>query len=269
MLKRLAIFAISALMAVSVSSQPNKTANSNQQVANTKHARAAKPSPEKESETDHNKAKADPDPPEWHAAIKGPEWWLVIVGFATLIVVGWQTAILGKSVSVARESAKTSGRQVELYANAERARITMDISDIGKRSFRIRGKNTGRVVAEIILARGYSVILPYGESLPAVPPYLSEPNAYEGFVEFTPPNEFIEPIPDGEGYVFRVDLSSDTLCVAIRDREYVLWAYGRICYRDGISSLLRETRFCYEAAVYGDMETDLLMSGPESYRKAT
>ena len=174
---------------------------------------------------------------------------------------------MGDSVAVAKNSAETTGKQVELYANAERARITIDITDSG-RSFRIRGKNTGKAVAQIQRADGYTLVLTYGESLPPVPPYLSEPDTLGDFVESVPPNEFIAPV-DWKGYDFMADLSDLDLCAAIRDKQKVLWAYGRIVYMDGISSRRRETRFCYEATVDARMETNIDMSGPGVYRLET
>lgn len=126
-------------MAASVSGQPNKTANSNQQPGHPEQPVTAKSTPEKQNGTADDKGKADSDPPKWYAPLERPDWWLVILGFGTLLVVGWQTKILGDSVAVAKNSAETTGKQVELYANAERARITIDITDSG-RSFRIRGK---------------------------------------------------------------------------------------------------------------------------------
>jgi hypothetical protein len=267
MLKHLAILAIAAFVTVSVSSQPNKTPNPNQQPGHTEQAVVVKSTPEKQNESATGQPKTNPDPPKWYASLERPDWWLVIVGFGTLAVVGWQTKILGDSVAVAKKSAETTSQQVELYANAERARITIDITDSG-RSFRIRGKNTGKAVAQVKRASGYTLVLPHGKPLPPIPPYLSEPETLGDFVESVPPNEFIVPM-DSNGYNFMIDLSDLDLCAAIRDKQKVLWAYGRILYIDGISPHLRETRFCYEATVDENMETNIDMSGPGVYRLET
>jgi len=266
MLKSLAILAIAAFMAICVSSQPNQTPNPNEQPAHPEQAGIAKASPEKQNEAAADKAKANPDPPKWYASLERPDWWLVILGFGTLIVVGWQTRILGNSVAVAKKSAETTDKQVDFFINAERAKITIDITDSG-RSFRITGKNTGKAVAKITLARGYQVILPYGQKLPEIPPYLSDPDTFGDYVEWVSPNDSITPIDLGrEGYDFLADLSSDDLCAAIRDKQSVLWAYGRFLYFDGISPHRRETRFCYETTVDERMNTNILMSGPMAYR---
>jgi len=269
MLKGLAILAIAAVMAVCVSGQPNKTPNPNQQPGQPEQANAAKPTPTQQSETGNDKGKPDTNSPEWYAPLKRPDWWLVIVGFGTLIIVGWQTLILGRSVAVAQKSAETTGQQVEFFINAERAKMTIDITD-SRRSFRVRGKNTGKAVAKITLARGYQTVLPYGQSLPESPPYSSEPDTFGDFIESVAPNDFISPIDlDRDGYDFMADLSDPDLCTAIRDKQKVLWAYGRILYMDGISSHRRETRFCYEATVDEKMESNILMSGPAIYRLET
>lgn len=178
-----------------------------------------------------------------------------------------QTGILEKSVYVAQKSAETTSHQVELYVNAERAKITIDIADSG-RSFRIRGKNTGKAVAQVRRASGYSLILPYGQQLPPVPPYLSESDTLGDFVEYVPPNEFIAPM-DEEGFDLKMNLSDPDLCTSIRDKHSALWVFGRFVYFDGISPTRREFRFCYEAEVDQKIETNIIMSGPGVYRLET
>jgi hypothetical protein len=275
MLKRLAIFAIAAFMAICVSGQPDKAPDPNQQIGKTEpvHSLAAQTPPKEKDKPAAYKDATSSGPPAGNASVERPhwwcssEWWLVIVGFGTLIVVGWQTKILGKSVAVAKKSAEATEKQVDLFVNAERAKITMYIVDSG-RSFYIRGKNTGKAVAQVKLAVGYSLVLPRGKPLPAVPPYLSEPDTLRDFLESVPPNESIAPM-DGSGNDFMMNLRDPDLCAAIRDKQKTLWTYGRIVYMDGISSHQRETRFCYEAAVDAKLETNIDMSGPGVYRLET
>jgi hypothetical protein len=180
-----------------------------------------------------------------------------------------QVGLMERQTKVSEQTSQNATDSLNLFVNAERARITIDIADSG-RSFRIQGKNTGKAVAKITLARGYTAVLPHGQRLPETPPYLSEPETFGDFIESVSPNDSITPIDlDRDGYDFLVDLSDLDLCAAIRDKQKVLWAYGRILYLDGISSLRRETRFCYEATVDERMNTGILMSGPMAYRIET
>lgn len=278
MLKRLAIVAIAAFVVIGVSSQPNKAANPDQQVGNTEPVHpvgsfTAQAPPEEKRKPTTDKDATNCDAPTGNAPVErshwwfSSKWWLVIVGFGTLIVVGWQTSILGKSVAVAKKSAEATEKQIDLFINVERAKISMYIVDSG-RSFYIRGKNTGKAVAQVKLAVGYSLVLSHGKPLPAIPPYLSEPDTLGDFIESVPINESIAPI-DGSGNDFMMNLSDLDLCAAIRDKQKTLWAYGRIVYMDGISSHRRETRFCYEGAVDAKLETNIDMSGSGVYRLET
>jgi hypothetical protein len=281
MLKRLAIFTVAAVVAVGVSAlatgggtknkvdpQPdNRSENQDSQEAPSVVVQVGT----QQGDTTCTKDKEDTD----RDLAKYTRWLAIFTLILAIVsmVQGYFLYVHGVELSAlakaAKESADTASKQTSLYANAERARITMDISDMGERSFRIRGKNTGRTTAEIVLARGYTVTLPFGKPLPEPPPYLSEPDTFGDFVEFTAPNEFIEPIPDGEGYTFLANLNDINDCAAIRDKRSALWVYGRIVYNDGVSTERRETRFCYHATVSEELETDLVMSGSLSYRIAT
>ncbi|HEY0264458.1 MAG TPA: hypothetical protein VGC07_08030 [Granulicella sp.] len=179
-----------------------------------------------------------------------------------------QADLMERQTTVAEQASKNATDSLNFFVNAERAKITMDIADRG-RSFLVRGKNTGKAIAKITLAAGYSFVLPYGQELPSTPPYFSKPETNADFVEWTAPNEFIDPIPEGKGYELMADLSDIELCSAIRDKKSALWVFGRICYGDGVSSTLRETRFCYEADVDENMITNLMMGGPAIYRVET
>jgi hypothetical protein len=178
-----------------------------------------------------------------------------------------QVDLMERQTKVSEQTSQNATDSLNLFINAERAKITIDIADSG-RSFRIRGKNTGKAVAQVKRASGYTIILPYGQQLPPVPPYLSEPDTLGDFVESIPPNEFIAPMDNG-GDDLMMNLSDLDLCAAIRDKRSALWVFGRFVYFDGISQQRRELRFCYEADVDQKMETNISMSGPSAYRVET
>jgi hypothetical protein len=140
------------------------------------------------------------------------------------------------------------------------------------RSFEIVAKNTGKTTAIVTYARGRSLILPFGELLPATPPYLTEDLSGWDYSELIEPGIPIDLMnddtPNGD-YGLLADLSDIGRCEQIRDKKINLWVFGRIVYGDGISSIERETRFCYRAEVSSSLETNIAMAGPPAYRKAT
>jgi hypothetical protein len=203
-----------------------------------------------------------------YKAMKTPEWWLVALGFPTLIFVGWQARETRKAAQATLKSAEATHTQIELYVNAERARMTMDVTNRG-RSFSIEAENTGKAIAKVTYARGFSVVLPYGQALPSVPPYVCEAPSESDYVEWIHSGVKIDLLNDAGRYGLMADLSDVELCKNIRDKKVTLCVYGRICYGDGISSSERETRFCYEASVEEPLETYLAMGGPAIYRVET
>ncbi|HTV06753.1 MAG TPA: hypothetical protein VME86_15400 [Acidobacteriaceae bacterium] len=107
MLKALAILGMWLLCTGIMAGQPNKAPDPNQQITQPKpnHPATGQTAPEKHNEPAAHEPETGSDPPEWYAPLKRPEWWLVIVGFGTLGVVGWQTKILGISVKAAQTAA--------------------------------------------------------------------------------------------------------------------------------------------------------------------
>jgi hypothetical protein len=180
-----------------------------------------------------------------------------------------QSGILGESVAIAKQSAEATRQQIELYVNAERGRMTMDVREVG-RSFAIDGLNTGKGIAKITYARGVSVVLHHGEELPATPAYLAKRNPNWDFVEWVDSGKKIDLFRDNDGEIgLLADLTDPKLCDDIRDEKSVLWVYGRICYGDGISPVERETRFCYQTTVEDSPEIGFCASGPAIYRVET
>jgi hypothetical protein len=140
MRKCLAIFAVTALMAVSVSSQPNKTSDHKYQSANQSQSSIVFAAPEKQDCATTDQAQANSYPPKWYAPLERPEWWLVLVGFVTCGVIGWQSfetrraatatresvAVLEKSVAAARAGADAAASQIQLVKDKERARVRIE-----------------------------------------------------------------------------------------------------------------------------------------------
>lgn len=189
-----------------------------------------------------------------------------IVMGQTLTAIRKQAGLMERQTVVAEIASKNATESIGFFVNAERARITMDIGEMG-RSFSIKVKNTGKAMAKVLYAKGVNMVLPYGENLPPEPPYLSEKRT--DFSECLNPTESLDIFNDRGEYGLLADLSSVELCEQIRDKKVALWVFGRIVYEDGISPVERETRFCYEALVEPPLSTYLAMGGPPEYRLMT
>jgi hypothetical protein len=120
MLKRLAILAVVLTVAVSMSCQPNKATDQKQEHAEaTNSAITAANGINKQNRSTANETKSNSNPPKWYAAIKRPEWWLVIIAALTGIVVGWQAWETRKAAEASRDS-------IALILRKERPRITVE-----------------------------------------------------------------------------------------------------------------------------------------------
>ena len=124
MWKSLAILGV-VLFTGSVSGQPNQAATGNQQKPQPK-AQAASIASSKQSADTHTSTTND-DPPEWHAAIKRPEWWLVVAAFLTIFYLAKQAKETRKAAEATKDIAvagkDTAKRQLRAYIVPERGSI--------------------------------------------------------------------------------------------------------------------------------------------------
>jgi hypothetical protein len=192
----------------------------------------------------------------------------VVIALLTLRAIERQAEFMRSQTELLARQTQNTSDSLNFFMNAERARMTMVVKEMG-RSFSIDAENTGRAIAKVTYARGQSLILPFGESLPVIPPYLSEKKPDGDFAEWVHSGSTIDLLNDNGNYGLLADLSDESLCGRIRDKQVVLWVFGRVCYGDGISPEERETRFCYEAYVEKPLNTYLPMGGPPIYRLET
>jgi hypothetical protein len=178
---------------------------------------------------------------------------LLLVGIAGTYIALRSLKNIERQTKAGEIAANAAFSNAQAVILSERAKMVAHVEEFAGRSFLVQGWNIGRVTAKIRLIRGYTKILPYGQKLPPVPPYLSDPPFNRDYVEWVPPNKFIDIFPDTDDYRLIADLSSDELHADIKSQRRVLWVYGRICYEDGILPEPRETRFCYETALDGKL----------------
>jgi len=192
------------------------------------------------------------------------KWTLIFSGL--LAVVGLLGIFLAwRTVTATRDAAKAALKQTELYVNAERARVGIDISNMGH-SFKIDGKNSGRTSARITYSHGFTVVLDTGDALPHVPAYLSDADDNSEWID---PTEKFDIFTGPDRYGMVADLSDPALCECIRDGKAILWAFGCIRYFDGISPDKREKRFCFATSVDESLETYIYSAGPAEYQSET
>ncbi|MGD0547847.1 MAG: hypothetical protein ABR991_08455 [Terracidiphilus sp.] len=157
MLKRLAIIAIAAIVAVSVSGQPNQIANQKQEPAKQSQPTVLPAgSQNKQTSKQTDQPKPDTNPPKWYAALDRPDWWVVGLAFFTACVICWQSW-------ETRKSASAAFAQIQMTKAKERARLEIKGSGMGclkgrHDSWWIKGffefRNTGNSKAYIIKTGG-------------------------------------------------------------------------------------------------------------------
>jgi hypothetical protein len=250
MLKGVAILASAAIIAISVPAQPQKAADREEgSAAQRQQAVADSENLKKRASGPAEQAKNDPDPPKWYASLGRPDWWLVILGFGTLLVVGWQTKILGRSVAVAQKAADAAKTSADIAAGVSIPTLAIDefgIGDVGIANaeaffqfpkIKITIKNHGQTPAFL---KWWSLCFTC-ENLPDLP-------VYEGPGHGMPLEKTV--VPPGGAYTLpdlaffqRQEFSLDD-AKAIIKREKVFNAYGYICYGDIFGHHLRRLKFC-------------------------
>lgn len=149
-MRRLAILAVAAVMAIGVSGQPDKTADAKQQKANDAPSLVDAP----KGSADHQ-AQADSDSGKWYTPLERPEWWLVGAAFLTLYAV-WRQV---------RESAKATKAMQDSIALQEKA-LEQWIEPVNWRSElqpAMEGVNFLRIRLEIINPTAFPVIIKVGK----------------------------------------------------------------------------------------------------------
>jgi hypothetical protein len=100
------------ILAIFMSCKANRTSNKDKQETPQKSPAAVtlldNEGPETHSE------KTDNDSTEWRAAIKRPEWWLVVAAFLTLVFVAWQAWETKQAVQGAADSVEAINRQAAI-----------------------------------------------------------------------------------------------------------------------------------------------------------
>jgi hypothetical protein len=100
----LIVFLIVGMFAVHVSGQPNQAASNE-----NKSAKGEAPAPSSSItksyyESEKNPNHSDNQPPHWYASLKGPEWWLVIVGILTLFAIVYQSREMARATKAMQRS---------------------------------------------------------------------------------------------------------------------------------------------------------------------
>ncbi len=264
MRKRLAILAIAVFVAVSVSGQPNKAPYPDQHPANPEHTDILKTTPKKQNEATSHKTETNVDPPEWYTAIKRPEWWLVIVGFGTLIVVGWQTRILGRSVAVAEKS-------VNAFVSKERAWIFMRAKITDDLNVTFYAENRGASPAYFTSGFVDCEVFDRSVEFPKEPDYTYDAGEWlfsvEDWSPWLPANSERE--IGGYDAAIMQDVKGQEFFDKVTSGKFRLWFYGIVRYRDNISPIIHKTKFCMACFINDYGEAFIHERGPEEYNRKT
>lgn len=229
------------------------------------------------------KANANSQPPAehgpigWQTAFEPPTWsnWaLVVVGFLTSAAALLTLLAIRKQAVIMQKQTDATQKSVELFANAERARITVEVSRLGNFSLEFKAKNIGRTTARIIDSACFSCSFDRGERLPETPEYVTaganmEMEATDALApgESFPLTRQSERAQEVGFQPFLIaDLSAQATRNNLASHGSVIWIYGRIRYYDGISPEAREYRFCFKILSDADNNTWAQLGGPLAYR---
>ena len=107
-----------------VTREPYKYRNAKDTSSQEEHGRVfASESDNEPNQTTHNTYQ---NSPSWYTAFKRPEWALVLVGIATLLVIGWQAWETRRSVGAGTVSALSAKISADALINSERAWVMVD-----------------------------------------------------------------------------------------------------------------------------------------------
>jgi hypothetical protein len=266
-MKQLAIFvALLCILAVNIAAQPNNSSPKaeNKSIANAKSS----PVFNDNQESATNAEKASDDPPNWCAALKRPEWWLVIIAAFTGMVIAWQAMEMAKATKAMEASTEATEKSVTLLdkqsilmINAQRAWIMVDIewqqgAHIHESS--VDGvENTG--ISVIFLCRNegqsFGQITEQGYVLKIVDLPLPKEPDFSNIEILRYSTEHIAANTPGEPYHI------GDICNGRRQLNNMMVLYGRVKYRSVYGE--HETRFGYTITGIGNLERLPLSSYPK------
>lgn len=206
--------------------------------------------------------------PWWYVLIAWPDGITVWALLATLGAIVWQAVETRRAATGAINAAEATQRSIELTIHMQRARMGIRVRPIKDipNAFEFHALNLGNTNAKIVYARGFFAKLEGGQPLPATPPYVAEEVRPRIITWVSPGGDFRLTMQENRiERAMLLYLQDEAKRNDIKLRGHTLWAYGRICYEDGINPEIREKRFCYYVAIAEDGDAELVAGGPDSY----
>lgn len=165
--------------------------------------------------------------PQSYAALKSPEWWLVVLGFPTLFFIAWQ-------VIETRRTAKATLRYVEAVIEGQRPIIaaamvgnpTKELHDRDAPRIRIALSNKGITTAYEVTYQSWIELLPF--------PFADFTGAADHFASENPCSIY----PHYDPIILNIPIRNGLSEAQLKDlRELRLYACVRICvtFRDAFS----------------------------------
>jgi len=205
-------------------------------------------------------------------------WWYVLIAWpdgitawsllATLGAIVWQAVETRKAAIGAINAAQATQRSIEVTIHMQRARMGIRTGTVkdAPNAFEFHAVNLGNTNAKLFYARGFFVKIEGGQPLPDTPPYVAEEVRQKIITWVSPGGDFRLKVQQNQiERAMLLDLRDEAKRNDIRFHGHTLWAYGRICYEDGINPEVREKRFCYYVSINEDGDAELVAGGPDSY----
>jgi hypothetical protein len=261
----IAVFVLCLIAAIMTRAPyPNPKADQYSESAQTQAPRSVCVS-EKPDKGTNQAGTADNGSPDWHTAIKRPEWLTLFVAVVALGVIAWQAVEMRRATGAMRDSA-------DALVNAERPWLNTTVERGPTRlEYKFSVTNLGRTPALII---GAMTCRHSGAELPEEPEY---PKGMTGVEDLMNVSQNMRMLAPGEHWEFyNMDFTHYTKqfkeweLKAILIGESKFFFYGKIKYRDVFKpDALHETGFCYLYDRERPEETFLLYGKHPDYNQYT
>jgi hypothetical protein len=256
MLKRSSVVAFVAFATVSALCQSNQPTGGGKPAGSQNKLAAPSTNYDRKQTSDRTEpAETHPDSIKWYTNLERPDWWLVIIGALTGIVIGWQSFETRRAAQAMRDSnlATASSQRARLSINAQHR--DTERGHRTDRRFQLIATNFGKTIAEV-----FEVATKLAHQGPELFKHLETMD-----FPLPVPNRFREPylIQPGEHWqIAEIDISEVVepgMEIEIESgRRIAVW-YGWIIYRDFVGQA-HQRKFFY---MYSGRNETFFAVGPE------
>jgi hypothetical protein len=208
---------------------------------------------------------------KWLAWVGDSNWWLVIIGALTGGAIVWQAAETRRAATGTLKAAEATRQSVEALIGKERARIFMSATITKNLDVRFSAENRGESPAYFTSGFVNCASGELSEELPITPDYTFDAGEWMFSVESWSPWLAAKDKRAIGGWDAAMieDSKGQEFLDQILGGQRRLWFYGIVRYRDNVSPIIHETKFCMACILVERGEHSIYERGPEEYCRQT